>query len=74
MKVLPGKSVQINNTQSNTVFNQTSLTISFKNVSSSILELMGKNLSDLPVVLTSFTASLANGLYTGNIQLNVVGN
>jgi len=74
MKILPGKSVQVNSTQSNSVFNQTTLTISFKNISSSILDLIGKNLSDLPVVLTLFTASLSNGLYTGNIQLNVVGN
>lgn len=74
MRVLPGKSVQVMSTQSNAVFSQTSLTISFKNISAPILELVGKNLNDLPVVLTSFTATISNGLYSGNIQVNVVGN
>lgn len=74
MNILPGKSVQINDVNSNEVFNQTGLTITFTDVSPQVLALIGSHLNDLPVTLKSFTANLKDGLYSGNLQLNVVGN
>jgi hypothetical protein len=74
MQILPGKSVQINNTVQNTVFKQTGITISFSNIAPEILQLIALNLEDLPVSLVSVSASFNGGLFTGTFQLNVVGN
>lgn len=73
MHILPGKPVQIDNTTANQVFSQTSLTIAFNNISPTVLQLIGSNLDDLPVRLTSCTANIKNGLFTGDLQLSVVG-
>jgi hypothetical protein len=74
MAILPGKSVKINDVRSNEVFNETGLTIIFTDVSPQVLQLIGSNLNDLPVTLKSVTATLKDGLYSGNLQLNIVGN
>jgi hypothetical protein len=73
MQVLPGKPVQINGTTANQVFSQTAITIAFNNISPAVLQLIGSNLDDLPVRLTSCTANIKNGLFTGDLQLAVVG-
>jgi hypothetical protein len=74
MKILPGKAVQINNTTQNQVFQQTGITISFNNISPEVLQLIGSSMDDLPVTLISVTATKKDGLFSGNLQLNVVGN
>jgi len=74
MRVLPGKSVQINTASQKQVFTETTVTISFNNISPDVLRLVAANIDDLPVTLVSVTANRNGGLFSGNLQLNVVGN
>ncbi len=74
MRVLPGKSVQINSTTGKQVFTETTVTISFNNISPDVLRLIASNIDDLPVTLVSMTANRSGGLFSGSLQLNVVGN
>jgi hypothetical protein len=74
MQVLPGKAVQVNNVTQNRVFSQTAVTITFTDVSPEVLELIASNLDDLPVALIAVTAERKDGLFSGSLQLNVVGN
>lgn len=74
MRVLPGKSVQINSAAQKQVFTETTVTISFNNISPDVLRLIASDIDDLPVTLVSVTANRNGGLFSGNLQLNVVGN
>lgn len=74
MRILPGKSVQINNPAQKQVFTETAVTISFNNISPDVLRLIASNIDDLPVTLVSLTANRNGGLFSGSLQLNVVGN
>lgn len=74
MRILPGKSVQINNAAEKQVFTETAVTISFNNISPDVLRLIASNIDDLPVTLVSLTANRNGGLFSGSLQLNVVGN
>jgi hypothetical protein len=73
MKILPGTSVQVNNTVNHQVYNEVNLTVSFADISPQVLLLIGSNLDDLPVRLINCTADISNGLLSGNLQLDVVG-
>ncbi|HEV2613703.1 MAG TPA: hypothetical protein VGV92_03225 [Gammaproteobacteria bacterium] len=73
-RVLPKKSVSVNQTISNRVFKQVEMTISFNNVSPEVLQLIGSRLDDLPVNIESITVSVKNGLLTGYFKISVVGN
>ena len=73
-RVLPKKSVAVDQTITNQVFKQVELTISFNNVSPEVLQLIGSNLDDLPVNVNSISVTVKDGLLSGYFKISVVGN
>lgn len=73
MLILPGRAVKINKVMDNQTFRQMSITITFNNISPEILQLVGSNLSGLPVSLNNCSASIKAGLLSGKLQLDVLG-
>ncbi len=74
MQVIPQKSVTINGETALGYFKKTDVTVEIKNLSPAALKLVAGQLSGLPIVLTSSTLNLTNGLLSGTIQLTVLGN
>jgi hypothetical protein len=73
-RVLPKKSVVVDQTITNQVFKQVEMTISFNNVSPEVLQLIGSNLDDLPVNVSSISVTVKDGLLSGYFKISVVGN
>jgi hypothetical protein len=73
-RVLPKKSVVVDQTITNQVFKQVEVTISFNNVSPEVLQLIGSNLDDLPVNVSSISVTVKDGLLSGYFKISVVGN
>lgn len=74
LQTLPGRSVHINPpTQAAGGLIQERLAVSFKDISTAILVLIGKQLNNLPVKLTKCSISLSDGLLSGQLELLVIG-
>jgi hypothetical protein len=74
-KVLPGNSIGISAFNNKDVFTTVQMTINFNSISPAILELIGKQLEGLPLVLNNVSLTLTdeNGL-NGSIMFDVLGN
>lgn len=74
MQIIPGKSVAIGASLSQTSYKTNAIIITINKGSPVVLTLIGRALIGLPVTLTSSTFTLSNGLLTGTLQLTVLGN
>jgi len=72
-QLLAAKSVSLGRTSTLGRTKDTRLTIRFSNISPAVLNLVGRELSGLPVKLNSVKLSIAQGLLSGTIELNVLG-
>lgn len=73
-QILPGNKVKIGASKPYGIYQETLITITLSNVSPQILPLVGNALTNLPLVLSTGTLDLNNGLLSGTIQLSVLGN
>jgi hypothetical protein len=73
LATLPGRSVQIGTPASTSGLVQERLTITFSGISPSVLQLIGKQVEDLPVKMNTCTVNVADGLLSGQLELLVVG-
>jgi hypothetical protein len=72
--VLPDRSVNMGSILPNIGYKSVSATITFNNVSPDVLMLIGRQLANLPVALSSITISIQQtGLLSGAIQLTALG-
>lgn len=73
-KVLPGNTLALGMSDRSSAFSTTELTINLTNITPAILDLIGKQLSGLPLVLNSVNATIdENGTLTGSIVLKALG-
>jgi hypothetical protein len=72
-RVLPGGTVIIGSTTDQANYRQVPLTINLASVSVSMLVLLAKELQNFPVVMSSCTLTIDDGIISGNLQLQVLG-
>lgn len=72
--VLPGNNFQLSASINRGRYLERQIVISFENVSASTLDLIGQQFTNLPLVLVSLSASIADGTLSGKITLRALGN
>jgi hypothetical protein len=73
MTIIPSKSVLIGSKKSLTAYQETNVGITFQDISTDILGLMGKVLEGLPITLQATEIHVNNGLLSGKLTLTVIG-
>lgn len=73
-QVMPGNILKPDKIVSQSKFLQQQLTISFTGISPTTLDLIGKQFTSLPLVLSNVTITVENGSLSGSIVLNALGN
>lgn len=71
--LLQEKSIDVSETKMIDGMKQMNLTINLKNVSPDVLDLVGRELVDLPLALSQIDVTLQSGLINGSIQLSLWG-
>lgn len=72
--VLPGNVMTLNTLEKKAVYSSAAMTISLSEVSPMVLDLIGKKLTGLPLVLRGVSGAISdNGLITGRINIDVLG-
>lgn len=72
--VMPGNSITLGDAVKKGVFSQTTIVIKFTGITPTILDLIGKQLVDMPIVLHDMQTTVDdNGLLTGTINLEALG-
>jgi hypothetical protein len=72
--VLPGNSVTYGVTADKKTYTETNIGIGFSDVSPATLDLIGKSISNLPLVLTKVSLSITDTGLSGIISLKALGN
>jgi len=72
-ELLPGNTVSIRQTTRKIDTKETGIGVNFNNISPEIFALIGRELAEQPVTLTSIQANINQGLMSGTIQLKVLG-
>ncbi|MDX2163807.1 MAG: hypothetical protein SFW07_00125 [Gammaproteobacteria bacterium] len=72
--LLSKNAVSVDETTTNSVFKKIDMTLSFNDVSPSVIESIGTKLDDLPVNINSISATIKNGSLSGNVKISVIGN
>lgn len=72
--VLPGNNLQVGQPINKGYYSEREIKISFDNVTIAILDLIGQQFKDLPLVLTNVSITMSNGMASGIITVRALGN
>ena len=72
--VLPRQAIELHNTNTNPVFQEVGITITFQHLSAADLTLIAHDLDDLPVNLNLISVNINDKLFSGSMNISLVGN
>lgn len=71
--IIPGNNIAVTNAINRGQYSERDITINFTDVTTTTLDLISRQLKNLPLVLTKMSIKISNGRLTGSIALKALG-